>query len=97
MDHDTRQHLRFPPDEGGVAWIDPNPEADENTFKPIVAALVIDEALAGCGLVTLAQDWLNEGAQIKLKVEGLAPLTAEVRWIRPLGDQVVEFGVALLE
>ena len=97
MERQARQTLRFPPDEGAVAWIDPNAHADRYNFKPTLAALVTDEALIGCGLVALSQDWLREGAEFTVRVGNLAPIKAQVRWKRDLGEGVVRLGVAFLE
>jgi hypothetical protein len=97
MSNGVRRSLRFPPDEGAVAWIDPSVHEDKHAFKPTVAALVIDEALNGCGLITLAQDWLREGAECMVRVGQLAPLRAEIRWVKDLNDDVLKIGVVFLE
>jgi len=93
----VRRSLRFPPDEGEVAWIDPSVHDDKRDFKPVAAALVTDEALNGCGLITLGRDWLREGVQCMVRVGDLAPLAAEVRWVKGLGDGVLKIGVVFLE
>ncbi|WP_295389136.1 hypothetical protein [uncultured Thiodictyon sp.] len=97
MDYTIRQGTRFPPNDGAVAWIDPRVYEDKSQFKPAFAALIVNEALAGCGLVTLQQDWLTAGMICMVRVENLAPLAAEIRWIRELGEGVVKIGVAFLE
>lgn len=97
MEHSPRQFLRFPPDEGAVAWIDPEVREEKIEFKPTLAALVVDEALVGCGLVTIGRDWLAEGRKIMVRVENLAPLRGEIRWVRDLGLGVVRLGVVFLE
>jgi hypothetical protein len=97
VERPVRRHLRFPPDEGAVAWIDPRPHTERKDFKPTVAALVTDEALAGCGLVILSRDRLSEGAELMVRVTDLVPLRAQVRWVRDLGDGVVKLGVEFLE
>lgn len=97
MEHAPRQYLRFPPDEGAVAWVDPNPHATKKSFKPTFAALVTDEALVGCGLITLFQDWIGEGTEFTVRVGKLAPIRAQVRWTRDLGDRVVRIGVVFIE
>jgi hypothetical protein len=97
VEQTIRQGIRFPPDDGAVAWIDPSLSDDKHNFKPAVAALIVNEALAGCGLVTLHQAWVRVGTVCMVKVEHLAPLKAEVRWVRDLGDGVVKIGVAFLE
>lgn len=97
MGHHVRQGTRFPPDDGAVAWIDPRVYENKRDFKPAFAALVVNEALAGCALVTLRQHWLKDGMVFMVKVERLAPLKAQIRWVRDLGEGVVKLGVAFLE
>jgi hypothetical protein len=97
VDHPVRRFLRFPPDEGAVALIDPNTGADRRDFKPALSALVTDEALVGCGLVTFSQEWLGEGTELVVKVGNLVPLKAEIRWVRELGEGLVKLGVVFLE
>lgn len=97
MDRPVRQCLRFPPDEGVVAWIDPNVHADKHDFKPTLAALVTDEALLGCGLIALSRDWLGEGSECTVRVGKLAPLKARICWKRELGDGALRLGVAYLD
>ncbi len=97
MSTGVRRALRFPPDEGAVAWIDPSVHEDKDDFKPTVAALVTDEALNGCGLITLVHDWLREGTECMVMVGNLAPLRAEIRWVKDLDDSVLKIGVVFLE
>lgn len=92
-----RRHLRFPPDEGAVAWVDPNPHATRADFKPRFAALVTDEALVGCGLVTVDQGWIEAGTEFTVRVGRLAPIRAQVRWTRDLGERVVRIGVVFID
>ncbi|WP_295455688.1 hypothetical protein [uncultured Thiodictyon sp.] len=97
MEYTDRQGIRFPPADGAVAWIDPSVYEDRAQFKPAFAALVVNEALAGCGLITLKHDWLQEGMICMVQVERLAPLPAEIRWIKDLGEGVAKIGVVFLE
>lgn len=97
MEYTVRQGMRFPPSDGAVAWLDPGVYEDKDDFRPAFAALILNEALAGCGLVTLKQDWLKEGMICMVQVERLAPLQAEIRWIKDLGEGVVKIGVVFLE
>jgi hypothetical protein len=96
MEQILRQYLRFPPDEGAVAWVDPNPKATRKDFKPTCAALVTDEALAGCGLITIFQDWIDIGTEFSVRVGRLAPIRAQVRWTKDLGGRVVRLGVEFI-
>jgi len=97
MDRPTRQHLRFPPDEGIIAWVDPCADVATTGFKPTFAALVTDEGLAGCGLVALSKDKVTVDAILRVQVKNLAPLVSQVRWVRELGLGVVKLGVEFLE
>jgi hypothetical protein len=53
VEQTLRQGMRFPPDDGAVAWIDPAVYEDRRDFKPLFAALIVNEVLAGCGLLLL--------------------------------------------
>ena len=97
MEQIVRQGLRFPPDDGAVAWIDPSVYEDRRDFKPAYAALIVNEALLGCGLVTLQQDWLRVGMVCMVKLEHLAPVKSEIRWVRDLGDGIIKIGMAFLD
>jgi hypothetical protein len=93
----VRKSLRFPPDEGSVAWIDLNVREDKRDFRPSIAALVTDEALTGCGLVALSQEGLGVSTECMVQVGDLAPLKAQIRWIEDLTDNVIKIGVVFLE
>ena len=56
-----------------MAWIDPSAPDDRHDFRPTIPALVTDEALHGCGIVTLADDRLSEEAECMVQVGNLAP------------------------
>lgn len=97
MEEGIRRTLRFPPDEGTLAWIDPVLREDKLDFRPTIPALVIDEALDGCGLVVLYHDRLAENARCMVRVGNLDPLPAQVRWIKDLDEEVLKIGVMFLE
>lgn len=97
MEYTDRQGVRFPPDDGAVAWLDPSVYEDKSQFTPTVSALIVNEALRGCGLITQHQDWLKEGMICMVRVDRLAPLPAEIRWVRDLGEGVSKIGVQFLE
>lgn len=97
MEISPRQSIRFAPDEGTVAWIDPTLREHWQDFNPILAALVVDEAQAGCGLVVLARDWLREDIQCMVRIGNMTPLKGQVRWLRDLGEGVVKVGVEYLD
>jgi hypothetical protein len=97
MERQVRKFLRFPPDDDAVAWIDPEVHPDPREFKPTFAALVTDEALVGCGLITLRREWMAEGAEFVVQIEKLSPIKAQIRWLKEMDDGVVKLGVALLD
>jgi hypothetical protein len=97
MDTGARKSRRFPPDEGAVAWIDPTVREHRDDFHPTIPALVMDEAMEGCGLVLLSREGLSEEAECMVQVGNLAPLDAQVRWVKDLGDGVLKIGVMFLE
>ena len=97
MEYPDRQGMRYLPNEGAVAWLDPSVYEDKRHFTPVLSALIVNEALTGCGLIALHQDWLKEGMVCMVRVDRLGPLTAEIRWIRELGEGVSKIGVEFLE
>ena len=93
-----RKTLRFDPEQGTIALIDPQAKADKGRFEPVVPALIVDEALEGCGLVVVKrQHSLQEADRCLVKVAELDPLLAEVRWIEDLDDDVQKIGLMYLE
>jgi hypothetical protein len=97
MSTDVRRSRRFPPDEGTMAWIDPNVHEDKDDFNPTIPALVTDEALHGCGVVTLFDDRLSVDAECMVRVGHLAPLKSQLRWVKDLNNDVRKMGVMFLE
>ncbi|WP_295446310.1 hypothetical protein [uncultured Thiodictyon sp.] len=97
MEYTDRQGIRFPANNGAVAWLDPGVYEDKNQFTPALSALIVNEALTGCGLITHNQDWIKQGMICMVRVDRLAPLQAEIRWVRDLGEGVSKIGVEYLE
>lgn len=92
-----RRYIRFEPDEvviGQVQFIDASP--DDAFFKADVAGPVIDESYEGCALVAL-QSGLPEAAYqdapCLVKLNRLGPMRAELRWIKPLDEDVCKIGL----
>lgn len=94
---EARTSRRFPPDEGTVAWIDPSVQGDKRDFKPRIAALVTDESLHGCGIVTLSRDHIGLDTECMIRVGALSPLRSQVRWVKDLGANARKVGVMFLE
>ncbi len=80
-----------------MAWIDPSAPDDRRDFKPTIPALVTDEALYGCGIVILFDDRLSENAECMVQVGNLAPLRAQIRWVKGLHNDVQKLGLMFLE
>ena len=95
-DH-QRKSRRFPPDEGAMAWIDPSAPEDKRDFRPLIPALLTDEALHGCGVVTLADARLSENAQCLVQAGNLAPLKSQIRWVKDLPGDIQRIGMMFLE
>ncbi len=92
-----RKSIRFEPDEGTIAQIDPTAHDDKSKFQPKILALVIDEALDGCGIVLVNNKTLFEGDICLIKVGQLDPLIGEVRWLKELDEEVHKIGIMYLE
>lgn len=97
MSEEARKFRRFPPDEGEVAWIDPNAEDDKRDFKPTIAALVTDESFNGCGLVVLSRDSIIRDTDCMIRVGDLPPILSKVRWVKDLGTDAWKASVTFLE
>jgi hypothetical protein len=80
-----------------MAWIDPAVHEDKRDFRPTIAALVTDETLHGCGVVTLFDRRLSEDAECMVRVGDLAPLKSQIRWVKDLNSNVRKIGVMFLE
>ena len=71
--------------------------ADKRYFKPTIAALVTDEALRGCGIVTLSGAPLGPDTECMVRVGNLPPLRSQIRWVKELTAEVRRAGVMFLE
>jgi len=91
-----RNSIRFKPDEGTYALIDPQPDFSAE-FDPTVPALVFSESHKGCGLVILLTPKLLVGEIIRVQVGNLPIFRAEVRWRDQIDSQVVKIGLMFLD
>jgi hypothetical protein len=80
-----------------MAWIDPSAPDDKRDFRPVIPALLTDETLHGCGVVTLTDARLCENAECMVQAGNLAPLKAQIRWVKDLSDNVRKIGLMYLE
>jgi hypothetical protein len=90
-----RAHVRYAPDEGDFALIDP--QADGAEFSPKIPALIASESYRGCGLVVMKNANLNTGDKIRLQVGKLPPLKAEVRWRMKVDAEIFRVGIMYLD
>jgi hypothetical protein len=97
MDKADRRKLRFPPDAGAIAWIDPTEGQRLETFSPRIPALIIDESRDGCGVAVLYHPQMMEGARMLVQIGELIPVPCEVRWIKDLDEDVLKVGLRYLE
>jgi hypothetical protein len=93
----NRKSIRFQPDPLAVAHLDVS-SADDIEFQPTMVALIMDEApLSGCGLVMKSFGSLKPGLCLRIKVGEMAPLIGTVRWVRPLDHTISRVGIEFLE
>lgn len=78
MSQEKRTWMRFPPEDLDTAMIDPN--GDLEAFDPQIPALIFDQSRNGIKLAF--QKPLKPGEQCIIKAGRLAPLLAEVRWVK---------------
>ena len=91
-----RHHLLSKPDLNDYVEVDLN--ADSSPFSSKFVALLVEEApLGGCSFACLLEHGLEIGQVIRVKVGRMAPLRAEIVWIRELDAQVTRYGVKYLE
>lgn len=91
-----RKYIRFEPDPLDYALIDFKLNFGE--FRPEIIALIVDEApLGGCGLVIKKIDDLKIQQACVIKVGRMAPIAAEVAWFKKLEDDLMRIGIKYLE
>lgn len=86
-----RQHIRFKPDPGAVALIDPGPVT--GSFRGQHAGLIINESYNGVALVLLTGISLRVGDSCRVRVGPLAPVLARVVWKTEVDSDVVKMGL----
>ncbi|HAR42495.1 MAG TPA: hypothetical protein DCS07_07665 [Bdellovibrionales bacterium] len=91
-----RNSIRFKPDEGTYALIDPKPDFSAE-FEPTTPALVFSESHKGCGLVILMTSKLLVGEIIRVQVGNLPVFRAEVRWREQVDSQIIKVGLLFLD
>lgn len=93
-----RRFLRYPPDPMDTAKID---FSKGDTFNPQYVALIRQEAYAGCGLLLVYQEGMEQdfakGRDCVIQVGKLEPLPAEIVWSSVLDDEVLKVGFSFKE
>lgn len=90
-----RKHIRFSPDPGALAMIDP--QGTKDAFEGKVVGLIVEESYAGVGVVLVNNKDLIVGTKFVIKVGDLDPLEAEVRWRRELDENTCRLGIQYQE
>lgn len=88
-----RRFMRFPPDPLQTALID---FSTDGSFEPGYVGLIRQEAYAGCGLLLVYRDGLEQefaaGRKCTIKVGKLDPMPAEVVWSVILDEEALKVG-----
>jgi len=96
-----RKHVRFKPGPLDVAYMqfqDTNSKYLSATFKADCVAFIEDLApLGGVGLICHNQPELQKGAVCRVQIGPLAPLLAEIVYLRVLNGTVMRVGCHFLE
>ncbi len=80
-----RKHIRFEPEPQDMAWINET------------AALIMEEAYGGCGLLVISKKRLFPGQVHDVKVGKLDALKAEVAYVNNLAPNIYHVGFKYLE
>jgi hypothetical protein len=90
-----RKNTRFPSPAGTLAKIEfQQGKADK---KIVYIAQVITESFNGCSCVVIRAHDLIVGDLCRVKVGALPMLTAEIRWVIPLDDEIQKVGFMFKE
>lgn len=90
-----RRFIRFSPELNVTADIDLREYGKD--FSADLKALVFSESQGGCGLVVLANDLLEHGMTIRVKIGDLNPIAAQIVWRKDIDSQVILLGLKYLE
>jgi len=94
---DRRRYLRYPPDETEIVLLQfSNTIASEEVFEPETAGLVAEESRGGLKVVVLSRGPIRDvrkGAGCVVQVANLGLQAAEIRWMEPVGDDIVQLGI----
>ncbi len=84
-----RQHIRFEPDENTLILL--KVDNDE-----IHSGLCVSESQGGCSAAFLNNSAFVAGKMVYLKVGKLDSISAEIRWVTELDEDIVKVGFKYL-
>ena len=88
-------HLRVEHKGGVFSQIDT--DSDDESFQPVLPALVYNESFQGCAMVVLHDFNLEVGDVCKIQVGELAPIEGEVAWKDIIDKHVIKIGIKFKE
>lgn len=94
---ERRRYLRYPPDKTKVVFLQFSTTLpDDTAFRPEVTGLVCEESHGGLRIVTLAHgldESIAQGAPCVIQLPRFGLQTAEVRWRKPVDDDLIKLGL----
>lgn len=91
-----RRYIRSTPDPLDVAYL--SFDANSIQFQADAVGLIVEEsARGGCGLIFRLPIDLKAGQNVKIQLGRMAPLAAEVVWIKPQLESLLFAGFRFLE
>ncbi|MCB0413958.1 MAG: hypothetical protein KDD50_06470 [Bdellovibrionales bacterium] len=85
-----KRAIRFSPDKNTLVWV----SLEEDSENKLVG-LAINESYKGVSAAFLKNFNLKVGESFLIAVGSLAPVKAELRWIKDLDDDLVRVGFEL--
>lgn len=92
---EKRNSVRFSADLGALALILTDDEGHKLNIS--LPALVVDESFKGCSLIAVKNPLIKRGHILQVKVGHLAPMYAEIRWIKVFDAKICYFGLSYIE
>lgn len=84
-----RKFIRFEPDENTYVLVDIQDEA-------IHSGLALSESQGGCCGVFKSNSLYKTGEMVYIKVGKMDPISAEIRWVKELDNDVMKLGFEYL-
>lgn len=85
-----RKFTRFRPDPLTVAYLS---LASSSNFEPELAAVVINEAYAGCSILLNSDETFKKDQKVQIKVGPLAVMKGKIVWIKNLEESIYKIGI----